>query len=337
MKSDEQPDRMEIAIAGDSNYLVPMTVLLASLFANNSDVEITVNFLYFEPAIKEKEVADLQKFIESRGHRLCRLPVTEKEMERLPETRCSKSTYLRLLLPEILPDEVEKVLYLDGDMVVCGSLKPVWNTDLAGFYLAVVKEEKELPDRHKECHRQIGFPEGATYFNAGMLLMNIERMRREGITELFLECIGKHSDWLLFGADQDVLNLTLHRAVTCLPPIYNHNVCTEPDIAGWYSFSKGKPSESHRRPVVIHYIWSLKPWHYLSTHPYRSLWWKYLKLTPFNKDFRRKNITVKHRLYRFARYLVPRSLKSSFKPRHKRMMERLLGLSTHSRDSRSTQ
>ncbi len=312
-------NHLEIAIAGDSNYLVPLTVLLASLFDSNPHAGITVNFLYLDSAVSDSDLAALEAFVAGHGQRMRRLPVSERQLGRIPESRHSKSTWLRLLLPELLPDAVDKVLYLDGDIVVCGDLAPLYRTDITDFYVAAVKDPTIVHGR-AYC-REVGIPDEAQYINAGVLLMNVDRMRRERITEAFFDHLHRHIDRLVAN-DQDVLNAVLWRAVKYVSPVYNYNFWTERDVAGQL-FPAQEIAAVRRRPVIVHYIGPVKPWHYKSIHPKRALWWKFLKLTPY-KDFRPANITVRDRLTRLFLLAVVKPVKPWLTLRRKRSLGRLL-------------
>jgi len=311
--------RIEIAIAGDSNYIVPLTVLLQSVFVNNKDVDITVNFLYLTSAVREEDLIGMEAFIAEHGQKMRRLGVAEEQLGRIPDSRHSKSASLRLLLPEFLPETVSKILYLDGDIVVCGSLNPLWQTDISHSYVAAVKDPTILFGR--EYCAKIDIPEKAQYFNSGVLLMNIDRMRRDNVQEAFFVYMQKYIN-LLIAVDQDVLNATLYKAVTYLPPIYNYNYWLEKDVARQL-FTKEEIKAVKHHPVIVHYIGPVKPWHCKSIHPKKALWWKYLKQTPY-KDYRCRDNSLKNRLSYFLLLVFVKPFKPLLTVRNKQRFGRLL-------------
>ena len=311
--------RIEIAIAGDSNYIVPLTVLLQSLFENNKGTAITVNFLYLVSAVREEDLLSMEAFIAGHGQRMRRLGVTEEQLGRIPDSRHSKSASLRLLLPEFLPETVSRVLYLDGDVIVCGSLLPLWETDISHSYVAAVKDPTILFGR--EYCAKIGIPENAQYFNSGVLLMNIDRMRQDNIQEAFFVYMLEYIDGLI-AVDQDVLNATLYKAVTYLPPIYNYNYWLEKDVARQL-FTKEEIRAVKHHPVIVHYIGPVKPWHCKSIHPKKALWWKYLKQTPY-KGYRCKDNSLKNRLSHLLLLVFVKPLKPLLTVKNKQRLGRLL-------------
>lgn len=311
--------RIEIAIAGDANYIVPLTVLLKSIFIHNADVNITINFLHLVNAISESELAEIEHLIVEHGHTMRRLPVTEEQLGQVPESRHSKSTYLRLFLPELLPVEVTKVLYLDGDIVVNGAIKPLYDTDISNTYIAGVKDPTIIFG--KEYYHILGIPLEAEYFNAGVVLMNIARMRKENIQPAFFEYLRAHIH-LLRAGDQDVLNGTLYKAVTYIPPKYNYNYWIEKDIA-LQLYSKEELHIAIHHPVIVHYIGPVKPWHYKSIHPKKNLWWYYLKQTNY-KNYRPKDKTLKNMVTYFFLCTIVKPIKPLLTVGFKQKMGRLL-------------
>lgn len=300
----EKRPQIEIAIAGDSNYIIPLTVLLKSIFINNNDLHITVNFLHLVGAICEDELQQMEAFIVEHGHHMRRIAITEEQLGEVPESRHSKSTFLRLLLPGFLPKEINKILYLDGDTVVNGSLKELYNWDLQNAYIAGAKDPTIIFG--KEYCREIGIPNNEHYFNAGVILMNIDRMRKENMQHTFLTHLSQHINQLRT-CDQDVLNATMWKDIVHFPPIYNYNYWTEKDIAQQL-YSSQELEALKKNPIVIHYIGPVKPWHYKSIHPKKTLWWHYLKQTPY-KDYQAQDKTIKNRLSYFFLYIVVRPIK----------------------------
>ena len=131
------------------------------------------------------------------------------------DPRYSEAASFRLLLPDLLP-EYDKVLYVDCDVIVRQNVAGLFEkTDLGDNYLGVVYEAPI----EKQAERIIALgcdPE--SYFNSGFLLMNLKKMREDGIVEKFLEA--SKVDWLEF-PDQDVLNQVCKGRVLPLSPVYN--------------------------------------------------------------------------------------------------------------------
>jgi lipopolysaccharide biosynthesis glycosyltransferase len=116
------------------------------------------------------------------------------------------------------------------------------------------------------------------YFNAGVMLLNLKAWRENNLSRNLILTAKKYMDKLLWW-DQDVLNIYLFDKWQQFPSGYNE---------------KGITKRLNVMPVIIHYAGNSKPWHYLNNHPYKELYWKYLRLSSFKNykypDFSIKNI-----------------------------------------------
>ncbi len=287
MKDMSHQPVIEIAIASDSNYLVPTTVLLKSLFENNSHAALSVNLLYLLSRTAEKDLRFWETYTVDHGHQFRKIPVSDEQLAAYPELRHSKSTYLRLLLPDLLPPSISKILYLDADIIVSGDLLDLYQTAISGYYAAAVKDTINIyaPNNPMiQLHlNSLGIHPPLSYFGAGVMLMNIVKMREDHIVAGYFSFALAHPE-LIRWSDQDIVNAVLKGRVYDLPPVYNFNYQVEPDIVRQL-WTREEIYAARHHPVIIHYIGSVKPWHYCSFHPKTKLWRRYLKLTPF-KDFR---------------------------------------------------
>lgn len=315
----KERENIEIAIAGDSNYIVPITVLLKSIFIHNADLHITVNFLHLIGAVSEEELQRMEDFIASHRHNMRRIPIGEDQLGEVPESRHSKSAFLRLVLPNMLPESVDKMLYLDGDIVVNGSIRTLYNLDISNVYIAGAKDSINIFG--KEHCRRLGLPDDYEYFNSGVVLMNIKRIRKEKLQERFFQFTSEYMD-VINSPDQDVLNGTLYPAVNYFSPIYNYNYWIEKDIA-LQLFSEEEIKAVKKHPVIIHYIGPVKPWHYKSIHPKKALWWHYLRQTPY-KGYRPKDKNLKNMISYLLLCIVVKPVKPLLTVRMKQKMGRLI-------------
>ena len=94
--------KIHIALAADSNYLVPITVVLQSIFDNNRGEDITIYLLYLEGTLKEEDLLFLTDFTRQRKGTFTELKIKQEQIDGFPETRHGKATLLRLCLPNLL-------------------------------------------------------------------------------------------------------------------------------------------------------------------------------------------------------------------------------------------
>jgi lipopolysaccharide biosynthesis glycosyltransferase len=132
----------------------------------------------------------------------------------------------RLWLMDVLPASIDRVLYLDSDMLCCADLRPLWETDIDECFAAVVQDPGT---RVHGCEQSLaksaaefGFepPAERSYFNSGMLFLNLPRCREIGLLKIVEETFRGHYNDLRFW-DQDALNLIFREQVVYLSPEWN--------------------------------------------------------------------------------------------------------------------
>jgi lipopolysaccharide biosynthesis glycosyltransferase len=171
----------------------------------------------------------------------------------------SMACFYRLLIPKLAPKGVTKALYLDGDMIVRGSLKPLFEKDIKNFMAAVV-EEKGVDTQIANLNLK-----NKQYFNSGMLLLNIDEINKTNLLEdAFEYFLNNHHKFIC--RDQDILN-----------GIWNGKVMFINDTYNTVSFNK-----KAKNPLIFHFTGFMKkPWRYFSKSPYKAEWISYLQLGPY--------------------------------------------------------
>lgn len=171
----------------------------------------------------------------------------------------TKPTYYRLLIPKLL--NIDKCLYLDVDVMVCCDLTELYNTNIDNYYLAGANQtrlfiDKEADQRYAE---KIGIPNRDKYINAGVLLLNVRKLREEKVVNRFMEAAKK--DWPM--QDQDIINFC------CYDRIKNISICNNLySIAYGYGiealenvYDKLEIQKTLSTPSIIHFpTYEGKPW-----------------------------------------------------------------------------
>lgn len=204
--------------------------------------------------------------------------------------------WYRSLLPHLRPD-VERVLYLDCDTLVTDRLIPLWETDLTDRYAAAVQNliEPVLVDQPA----RVGIPAGQTYFNSGVLLMDLGAMRRDDIVAR-VHAHARANVGISIWPDQDSLNFVLGERCVIVHPRWNcqNSFFHWPQAADELGATALR--EATTAPGILHFEGppEMKPWHYLSRHPWRADYWAHLRATPF-RDTPVQGRTFKNHLRRW--------------------------------------
>lgn len=200
----------------------------------------------------------------------------------------SIAAYYRLFATRLLPQAVEKVLYLDCDLIVDGSLEELWNTSFQkGNCVAAVEE---LPKLAADGCRRMGYPLSYSYFNSGVLLIDMERLRQVYSVEKASDFIRKHHSEIIYH-DQDVLNALLYDKKQFLDLRYNvidTYFIKNAVFPHRYQFQR----DALLHPKVIHFTGPFKPWHTECTHPYVFKYEAYQAQTPWRHALRKRKLPV---------------------------------------------
>lgn len=289
---------MNILVTVDSNYVRPLKVMLTSFFTYHKN-ENQIYLLYSN--VKETELAELRNMIEERGSRFFPVRMEENLLSNVPVFRYfTKEMYYRLFAGVMFLGK-DKMLYLDPDILIRGSLEELYETDieenvLAGVADYAINHMTEL-SMHKE---ELGMEEREQYINSGVLVLNLKELRKR-FRGKDIERIVKEKGDLLLYPDQDIINLLFRGRIKVLERKYNYNT-------GYGSFGKmlkyiaGGFIKEKQYPVIVHYMGASKPWHPEYYGKFGKEYRSYLKLFPSQnadeerKWKRRKTAIAKHLL-----------------------------------------
>jgi len=203
-------------------------------------------------------------------------PVAELFNEKFPiRSHLSFDAYVRLWVADFYSEEVTRVLYLDADIIVVGDIVELFNIDLGDAVLGAVPipwyDRNNLP----------GYKREYGYFNSGVLLFNIARWRESNAHERVVEYIVEYRD-IIRDADQDSLNACLFNEKYNLPLEWNvMNAYFRGQPIG--HLSAAEVDRIGMAAKAIHFAGSSKPWHYMSNHPKKELYYEYISMTPWAK------------------------------------------------------
>lgn len=297
---------MVIVCSTDNNYVMPLGVMLCSLFENNKDENIKVHILAGNVSVENKE--NLSHLASKYSRIIVFHDMDDRDFADFPVGKSyqlssiSLATYYRLFLTKVLPETVDKVLYMDCDIIVRHSLSTLWNTDISDYAIAgVLDPESNMPF----AYNRLKYPQSAEYINAGLLLINLDYWRKTDALSRFY-AIASNKDIQLNFHDQDILNLCFYKEKKKLSFKYNfqNDFLYKPQFIKlnwvyWHSLE-----EEANDPVIIHFIYRDKPWFVECTHPYKNEFIKYYSKTqwgtePLKKLYRHRFMK---RIIAFLRY-----------------------------------
>lgn len=278
-RAERKTSRMTICMSFDDRYAPHAAVAISSALRHVSpDQEIDI-FVICDARLSEANRIKIRTM--GRAEVTFHFPeVTPDMLPPLPLNRkyISLNTYYRLLMLRLLPQDINRVLYLDSDVVVCSSLAEIWETPMEEYCIAGVPDEGDV----LQCRRL--YPHaGPEYINAGVVLFNVAQINQR-FPDMLVACAERyyrHRD-LITLQDQDMLNLTFRGSIRCLPLKWNvsSRMFTSNDLEHAYSIDMA--AEAINNPGILHYTDSKKPWNLFCDHPLRQLYWRYRRDTPFS-------------------------------------------------------
>lgn len=280
-------NRLTVVYATDANFWEHVYVSVYSLLVNNPDIGFDVRILSEAPNERFfRETSWLHSVHNNASIEW--LPVDLGKLQHAPTSRSiTVASYYRLFLDELLPESVDRLLYLDGDLVIRGSLRPLLDLDISDAVLAGVAEYVPAYDHHifKPHPVRLGLQADAPYFNAGMLYINFDKWRELEIGKQGVEYIlaNLNQPGKLDFHDQDTLNMVCAGKWVPLGPHFNYqewSTAAERHLDQRTTFAAGYdvPVEG---PLVAHYTGVYKPWHGATTHKYAADYWRYRLQTPY--------------------------------------------------------
>lgn len=271
-------DRIDIAFGFDARYVPHAANVMASIVRHAP--EANIRFIVLHEGVSDARKAIVQD-LAPRAEFLW-IEVGDDDLPAYADRgHLNRSVLFRLGLEKLAPRECKRLLYVDADTIVLGDIRELWATDLGDRALGAA------PDCYvsaPEFARKWGLPEeGANYFNAGILVIDLEKVRAEKLFSAALDFVVAHDKDLLLG-DQDALNYVFWRRWRGFEPTWNvQRYATPQEIAAEPHADRrwGKPA-----PQLIHYIGMEKPWMRNAWHPWTWLYWENLLRTPFAGEVR---------------------------------------------------
>lgn len=290
-------DTFDICLCTDDNYAQHCAVTLCSLFENNKDSKFTIHIL--SNKLKESYKKELEKLAHRYASQICFYNVNSELLNgcQYREKRpLSEAAYYRVLLSSILPSSINKVVYLDCDIVVIGKINDLFSLEIDGYPVAAVQEPVEICDDHRN---QLSIPYGESYFNSGVLLINLKYWRDNNCEIALLEFSKRKR--FVYCHDQDALNYVFKTKWYRLPPKWNKSNTATMELIDFYHILDKK--EYIRDARIIHYIDEPKPWYKIYGTRYRRKYDKYLRISQWESI----NIqSVKNRKTLYKRVIISR-------------------------------
>jgi lipopolysaccharide biosynthesis glycosyltransferase len=293
---DSQPGAREpisIVSASDDNYAMPLAVTIRSAIDRLSSGQ-PLHVYILDGGLTDESKRRLERSWSAPQVAVHWLqPPVEQIADLKTENHLNLVTYLRLFMPAMLPADLERVLFLDADMLIQENLGGLWKTELGEAPIAAVQDyftpylnTREAVGRPTVCdrfpdkclpvpnYRELGLSAKAAYFNAGVMVVNLRKWREIGVLKRATTLVRENWEHVRY-CDQYALNVLFSEEWKLLDARWNQNsnlwVWRGPDDT---AFAPETYRQLRDDPWIVHFTWTRKPWHYGCTHPYTRAFFK---------------------------------------------------------------
>lgn len=267
---------MHIACSADAPYLPHASATLHSLLSHTRDRPTHI-WLVHGAELPDDGRALLTRVTAAFGVGLDFVAIPKRMIAGFSLKMFHPASWYRILLPELLP-QLDRVLYLDSDVIVTDDPAPLWDTDLGGKLFGAVPNPLYwfMPNWPR---RDLGLADPLDYLNSGVLLLDSAKMRADNVIELLREYSAAHPDNRL--PEQDALSELMRGRWLRLHPRWNLQSIFYEYPPKRLPFPESVVREALARPGMIHFNGWFKPWQFASRHPRGGLYFEHLRHTPW--------------------------------------------------------
>lgn len=284
-----------------NSYARHLGATLVSILKNSKE-KWKVHIIYVNLSEKSKE--NIKRIADNFKAELNFINLDPKELEKFTidkEGYLDLIVFARLYIPELLKDE-KKAIYLDCDIIVQKPLEELYEKDLEGYSILAIPDGKK---DQKLSKKRLELKDEKIYFNAGVMLMDLEKLRKNRMFEKTIKyCLNLDRELEL--NEQDALNI-----------IFKNNFKVEDKI---WNYTHGH-SEENSIPLeeigIIHFTGETKPWDCRNYSPYKKTYWRYLNETPW-KGYKEENKSLKNIILRELTLFKLKTRKLRYKLKGKR-------------------
>lgn len=285
---------MNIVYSSSNAYAEIAGTSIVSLFESNKDIN-KINLYIIDNGIDEVNKNRLNNIARIYNRSIYFLESIDIEKMSNTHINVGKwhiSTFYRLFLSSILPSDVERVIYIDCDILILKSLKELWNIDMKDKWVMGVDD-----CRGGSYRGNIGLESNSIYINNGFLLIDLKEWRENDVESEYLKFINKYKGNITY-VDQGVLNGVLgkKKKIGLLPLSYNVQTafleCSYDEIKMYrrpvLAYSKEEYDKGRINPIIIHFtsffMSGSRPWNKENNHKYREEFLKYRSMTNWGKS-----------------------------------------------------
>ena len=276
---------INIVFASDNNYAQHTAVAMASVLINTK-VPQKVRFYLIDDEIQTVNKEKITQTVQNLGGRVEFIKIKNNRLEDCYVSgELSRASHFRLDIDNILDEIIEKIIYLDCDLLVYDDIEKMWQLDMGGKPVAATCDLGIMASARvrRQKNQFIGLPFDAPYFNAGVLMMDLNQWRSGNFAESIIALATQNK---YPNHDQDALNKffmnnwqEMPLRWNVIPPVFDLflKVIVKPDF-------RKKAIEAELNPAILHYAGRYKPWKYSLYKGFNDKYYEFLQSTEFKNE-----------------------------------------------------
>ncbi len=275
--------KIPVVLSSSNEYLPYCATTMLSML-NNVDKNFYLCFyILTNKKISQKLKKKITNLKKGNNYKISFIDVSNKQIDIFQHIKVPKHinniTFLRLLLPHLLPNE-DKVIYIDSDTLVLDDISKLYSIDMDECPIAGCEDVNGIVLGKSLGHNMLT----SKYINAGVLLLDLQKLRNTNYIQKLNDYICNFIDKYQLG-DQDLINDIFRGNIKVLSTRWN--------VHHWFHSKRERfiPDDirdynyAQKHPSIIHFVGNIKPWNKDYVGPYKDLYFNYYKQTPFYNNF----------------------------------------------------
>jgi len=280
---------VSVVVAADESYCIPLAVTVASMLESLA-ADARVDVFVLDNGITQASKERLQQSWQDGRATIRWIRVDASLFGDFPIAgHISSTAYVRLMLQRLLPESLDRIIYLDSDLLVLDDIAALWREPWEGNECIAVQDvacpwmdsQHVLPNFRRVRSRlaaarpvpnysQLGFSPHDPYFNSGVMVIDLAAWRRRDVAARFLACLERNRQYVTFW-DQYLLNVEMHGRWRQLPLEWNVGThLFRWSLSGAGGFDRQTLRRITSRPKIVHFTTADKPWLIDNMHPFRG-------------------------------------------------------------------
>ncbi len=249
---------MNILVTVNKKYVDQLNIMLNSIQYSNPEEKFNIYVLHKN--LNQEDILEIGKLLNKENFSIIPIKIPKSEIDTFPvyQKRYPVEIYFRLFATKYLPQELDRILYLDSDTIIINKLNELYNMEFGNnYYIAATHIKKVI---HKINEIRLDIEEDDAYINTGVLLINLKSLRKMDVERRVIKYVNENKKKLIL-PDQDIISGIFGNKIKLVEHLkFNLGEKCIIDYNLRYPYKKIDLNWIKQNSVIIHYYGKNKPW-----------------------------------------------------------------------------